>query len=153
MQVANDQSFPRIQQISFFLPNKVGTLQQVIQHLERDGVRICAVSILDSHDHAVVRMVVDRPAKAIEVLQREGRTATTSDLAAVAVSAADDHGIAHVLDALLRLEINVYYTYALMKQHHGAPVLALHCDDIECATQALRRAGFDLVDQRDLESN
>jgi hypothetical protein len=53
---------------------------------------------------------------------------------------------------LLRLEINVHYTYALISQHRGSPVLALHVDEIEAATHALRRAGLELIDQRDLEA-
>ena len=71
-EVANDQTGPRIKQLSVFLSNRLGALLKVTRALEGKKVRICAISILDSADHAVIRLVVDRPSSAMEVLVLDG---------------------------------------------------------------------------------
>ncbi|MEM7200070.1 MAG: hypothetical protein AAF628_07380 [Planctomycetota bacterium] len=149
-EVASDQSFPRLQQISFFLPNKVGSLQRVIDVLDQAKVSVCGLSILDAHDHAVVRIIVDNPEKAIDTLGQGGRALCTTQLIGVAVPAADDAGVGKLLGRLLRAELNVYYAYALIVRHQGRAIMALHADDLAAAAAVLRSGGIELVDQRDL---
>ncbi len=149
-EVAQDQAFPRIQQISFFLPNKVGSLQRVVHVLEEADVRICGMSILDAHDHAVVRMIVDRPQKAIDTLGSGGRAVCTSELLAVAVPDSRD-AVSALFGRLLRAELNVYYAYALLARHNDHAIVALHTDDIAGAAEVLRAGNFDLVEHRDLD--
>ncbi len=149
--VAHDQSFPLIEQISFFLPNKVGSLQRVVNSLNGAGVRVCGMAILDAHDHAVVRMVVDRPGKAVETLESQGRAVCTTRLLGISVDDTDSEFFEKLLDRLLCAELNVYYTYALFVRHAGSSVMVLHSDDVDSASHVVSSGGFDIVVQRDLE--
>ena len=153
LETAREQAFPWLQQISFFLPNRVGSLQRVVNVLGEAGVRICGLSILDAHDHAVVRMVVDKPDKAVETLGQGGRSVCTAKLLGVSVPGDDRDAVGNLLARLLRAELNVYYAYALLVRHAGEPVIALYADDTDTAAQVLRAGNFALVAQRDLVSD
>lgn len=151
LETARDQAYPTLTQISFFLPNRVGSLQRVIHVLEGAEIRVCALSILDAHDHAVVRLVVDKPDKAIETMGAGGRAVCTTPLLGVLLPEHMDEGLGRLLSTLLRAELNVLYMYAMVVRHKGSPVMAVHSDDMLTAAQVLRRHGFELVEQRDLE--
>lgn len=148
--VAQDQAFPKIQQLSFFLPNRVGSMQRVITVLEEAQIRICGISILDAHDHAVVRMIVDKPEKAMTTLGSGGRAICTTELLAVAMPDEND-AVTALFGRMLRAELNVYYAYALLRRHNGQAIIAVHTDDIGGAADVLRKGGFELVEQRDLD--
>ena len=149
-EVAQDQAFPWLQQISIFLPNRVGSLDRVIQCLDQGQVRVCGMSILDAHDHAVVRLVVDRPQKAIDVLREDGRTPVIARLLGLVVPN-EIGAISRMLGRLLAAELNMHYAYALMTPHPTGAAVAVHVDDPDVAATALRNGGFELISQRDLE--
>jgi len=151
-QVAEDQTGPRILQLSFFLPNRLGALLRTTRSLEADNVHVCAISILDAADHAVVRMVVDRPAVAQQALTAEGYNVFQTELLGVALPLKKGVGIKKVLSALLMAEVNVLYVYSLMVYADSHPVLALHVDDMRAAARVLRNQGLELVGQDELES-
>ncbi|HLU39728.1 MAG TPA: hypothetical protein VK081_10100 [Planctomycetota bacterium] len=152
LETARDQSFPKLTQISFFLPNRVGSLQRVVHVLEQAHIQICALSILDAHDHAVVRMVVDKPHKAIETMGTGGRQVCTSQLLGVALPGDEEHGVSRLLATMVRAELNVMYMYTMLVRWRDMPVLAVHVDNLDEAAAVVRRAGFELVEQDDLES-
>jgi hypothetical protein len=143
-------SEPRLRQISFFLPNRLGALFRATQHLEREHVRICGLSLLDATDHVVVRMIVNRPAAAKTQLEEAGYPVYETDLLGVALPSTEEFGIRRVLSGLLSAEINIAYAYALIVQVDGHPVLALKVDDTDVAARVLRSAKLDLVDQAEL---
>lgn len=153
LETAREQSFPKLTQISFFLPNRVGSLQRVVYVLEQAHVRICALSILDAHDHAVVRMVVDKPTQAIEAMGTGGRSVCTTQLLGVALPHGEDHGVSRLLAALVRAELNVMYVYTMLVRWRDLPVLAVHVDNLDAAAQVVKRAGFEIVEQEDLENS
>ena len=150
-ETARDRSSdPRLKQISFFLPNRLGALFRATQHLERESVRICGLSLLDATDHVVVRMIVDRPTVAKAQLAQAGYPVYETDLLGIALPAKEEFGIRKVLSGLLGAEINIAYAYALIVQVEGHPVLALKVDDMEVAARVVRSAKLDLVDQAEL---
>ncbi len=150
LETAREQSFPKLTQISFFLPNRVGSLQRVVYVLEQAQIKICALSILDAHDHAVVRMVVDQPNKAIETMGTGGRQVCTTQLLGVALPGDSEHGVSQLLATLVRAELNVMYIYTMLVRLRDMPVLAVHVDNLNEAMTVVRRAGFELVEQEDL---
>ncbi len=150
LETAREQSFPKLTQISFFLPNRVGSLQRVVYVLEQAQIKICALSILDAHDHAVVRMVVDQPNKAIETMGTGGRQVCTTQLLGVALPGDAEHGVSQLLATLVRAELNVMYIYTMLVRLRDMPVLAVHVDNLNEAMAVVRRAGFELVEQEDL---
>jgi hypothetical protein len=143
-------SEPRLRQLSFFLPNRLGALFRATQHLERESVRICGLSLLDATDHVVVRMIVNRPAVAKEQLEKAGYPVYEAELLGVALPATEEFGIRKVLSGLLGAEINIAYAYALIVQVDGHPVLALKVDDMGMATRVVQSARLALVDQAEL---
>ena len=150
-EIARDRAGdPRLRQLSFFLPNRLGALFRATQHLEREHVRICGISLLDATDHVVVRMIVNRPAVAKEQLEKAGYPVYEAELLGVALPAKEEFGIRKVLSGLLGAEINIAYAYALIVQVDGHPVLALKVDDMGMATRVVESAKLDLVDQSEL---
>ena len=150
VEIAHDQTFPWVEQISVFLPNKVGSLERIVTLLDREQIRVCGFSILDSHDHAVVRLVVDRPPQALIALKGQGRTPVTANLLAVALPVGSAV-IVDILHRLLRAELNVHYAYSLLVRHGEKAIVVLHADNLEEAAATLRRGGFELISQKDLE--
>ena len=141
---------PRIKQLSCFLENRVGALQRLVSMLDEKGVHVCAISILDAADHAVVRLVVDRPGVAMEVMNRAGYSVFETELLGVTFPPGQDVGIRKVLGSLLRAELNVKYIYSLIVQHIDRPILAVNVEDLEEAGRVLERAGFPLVHQDEI---
>ena len=147
LETRSDTTGPRVQQISFFLQNRIGALLGVARKLEELHINICAVSILDSADHAVIRMVVDRPSLAKQALVEKGLSVFESELVAVELPTQQGTGLPRILSALLMAEVNVHYIYSLLVQCNGHQVVAFHVDDTDVATQVLRRQGLALVGQ------
>ena len=142
---------PRIKQLSCFLVNRVGALQRLVTTLEQSGVHLCAVSILDAADHAVVRIVVDRPGVALEAMAMAGYSVFETPLLGVAIPNTGDFGIRKVLASLLRAELNVRYIYSLLFHSEERQVLAVNVEDLEEAAKVLERAGFELIHQDDID--
>ena len=149
-EIARDQSDARLRQISFCLPNRLGALFRATQNLEREHIRVRGLNILDSADHAVIRMVVDRTHDAIKALTAAGYPVFETEILGVALPAAEEGGIRKVLSALLGAEVNILYSYALTVQVTGQPVLALKVDDAGMAARVVRGAGLSLVDHDEL---
>ena len=139
---------PFIRQFSVFLPNRVGRLGELLEGLAEAEVELAGLSVVESTDWAVVRMIFTEPGKAREVLRRQGASFTESEALAVVLSEAKT--LNQVLKALVSAELNVGYAYALLIQREDSPVLALHVDDHVLAVQLLTKRGFTLVDHEDL---
>jgi hypothetical protein len=148
---AKDRVDPRIQQISFFLPNRLGALRRAFAALESKSLRIGGISTLDATDHAVVRVVVDKPETALQILTAEGYGACSTDVLGCALPPGPDYGVLRVLSVLVAGEVNVEYAYSLiLRTPDGHPVLALQVDDLEMAGRVLGSHKFTLVGQNQL---
>ena len=145
-----DQETPCIKQLSIFLPNRVGALLLLVRQLEKQKIHICAVSILDSADHAVVRLIVDQPTFAADLLSVEGYKLFDAELLAVRLPTGKGVGIRKMLSALLMAEINVDYVYPILTGVDGDSVLAVHVADVDSAARSLKEQGFELLNQDDL---
>lgn len=140
-----------VKQLSFFVPNKLGALQRILAKLDGEPVKICAISILDAADHAVVRLVVNRPAVAMTALTDQGVAVFESELLGIALRPdRPEIGIRRVLAALLAAEVKVEYVYALIVRVANRPILALHVEDPELAGKVLGDLGLDIVSQDEL---
>src|SRR5436190_11335744 len=106
----------RIQQLSVLAANRTVALGSIIGSLAEEHIRIVAISILAAGDHAVIRLVVNRPAPAILALERLGYPVLRSDLLGVALPLGDEPeiGIRKVIAALVAAEVRVEYVYALI---------------------------------------
>jgi len=147
---ARSRSERRIRQIYFFLPNRLGTLRQVVSKLEKRSIRLAAVSVQDAADYAVVRIVANDPKGAAEFLASEGIGHTVTEILAVALPKDHSVGVGGILGHLYAAEVNVEYVYSMHEHVSGCAVLALHVDSPDMAARVLGERGFDLIGQDDL---
>jgi hypothetical protein len=140
---------PRVRQFTIFLENKVGRLQMLVRSLEQGVGKIVALSIEESGDAALVRLICAEPDFGRELLQTAQFAFCESELLAVELSKTSRQPLLSVCSALLAAEINIHYAYPLLSRPHG-PTIALYVDDITLAAQLLIKKGFNLVSQSDL---
>lgn len=147
--IAREQPGPGIHQFSVFLENKCGRLLDLTRLFTKTNIHILGISVVDTTDSAVVRMVVDDPDKAQEVFRKNRIYYSDSEVIVVELPKGPD-GLASLLGALLQAEINIYYTYSLIVRSNDRPTLALHAEDHELAVDILKRKGFTTLIQTDL---
>jgi hypothetical protein len=148
---AKDHLDARLQQVALFLANRLGSLRRAIDVLERAGVRIAGVNVLEAADHAVVRVIVDRPQLALDSLVEAGYGASLTEVLGVALPPGPRFGIQRVLSVLLSAEVSLMYVYGLILSDQGQPILALRADDLDLAARVLENGGFRVLGQDDLE--
>jgi hypothetical protein len=136
-------------QFSVYVENKVGALLELTSTLSNANVHICGISILDTSDTAVIRIIVDDPQRARQILRASNEMFTERSILAVELPQGPEK-LDKVLRALLAAEINIYFIYSLMVRPNGHAVLALHVEDDEYAADVLKRAGFKVLMQEDI---
>jgi hypothetical protein len=140
---------PLVKQFSIFLPNKVGAMMDVVKLLQAHNAHVIAMSISESTDSAIARIMVSDP-ELVEQLFREHNvpfgvcSMVVVELREVATQ------LAKLLAALLMAEVNVHFTYPLLTHPRGFAALALHVDDTDCASSVLLGEGFQLLSQADI---
>jgi hypothetical protein len=139
----------KVRQFSVFMENKAGRLLEIVRLFGEHRVHVVALTILDTADAAVVRMVVDDPDRARAIFQEHSLAFTECNLVVVELpsSASDLRG---VLSALLQAEVNVHFSYSFLTRPRGKAALALHVDDEEVATSVLVQNQFKLLTQKDI---
>lgn len=99
-----------VKQLSVFLANKPGTLGAVCEELSKEGINIYALTISDTIDHAVVRMVVSDPRKALHLFEAHGTLAVENNVLMIENSNAPG-SLAKIADRLAEAKINIEYAY------------------------------------------
>ena len=140
---------PLVKQFSVFLENKVGALLDLTRTLGEANVHICGLSVVDTADSGMVRMVVDDPDQCREALHKARVPVNESSLVVVELPRGPEK-LDIVLQHLVAAEVNVQYTYSLMVRPRDKALLALHCEDSEYARDVLTKAGFAVISQKDI---
>jgi hypothetical protein len=109
-----------VQQFSVFVENRVGRLHELTALLKSNDVHVMAITILDSTDSTIVRLVVDDPSKARELMVNNDFPYTECTVLAVEIN--DESELKGVLSALLEAEINIHYIYSFIKRPEGRGV-------------------------------
>ena len=131
-------------QISLFLENKPGRLASVCHALTDGGVNIASLSLADTSDFGIVRLLVDKPEAARDLLKAAGFGVNVRDV--VAIAAGDEPGtLAKVLDVIDTTGANIEYMYAFSVRSGDKAVLVFRFDKTEEAEKALEAAGFGLL--------
>lgn len=134
----------KVEQISIFLENKSGRLADVAGVLADAGVNIRALSLADTTDFGILRLIVDDTAKAKEVLKEHGFTVGRTEV--IAVEVADrPGGLAHILNTMRDSSINVEYMYAFVQRSGGNAIIIFRFDELEKAIEALQKAGVRIL--------
>jgi hypothetical protein len=133
-----------IQQLSVFLENKPGRLANVAQVLRDNSINIRALTIADTSDFGILRMIVNHPQKAFEVLKTSGFTVKANSVVAVEID--DREGIFYdIMNLCDKNSLNVEYTYSFVEQHSNKAILFLRFDDCDKAIRTLSENGYKLL--------
>jgi hypothetical protein len=140
---------PAVKHFSVFLDNKVGALLEVVKLINEANVVVLALTIQDSSESSIVRLVVSDP-ETVELLFEEHDIPHSVCVVVVAELQDGALDLAKVLAALLKAEVNVLFSYPMLIRPRGKALLAMHVDDVECADAVLRGDGFRVLKQHDL---
>ncbi|MGA7393106.1 MAG: hypothetical protein WBV90_17320 [Terrimicrobiaceae bacterium] len=140
---------PQVRQFSVFLQNKVGALLEVVKLLNEHNVATLALSIQDSSESSITRMIVSDPERVSRLFHEHDIAFGECEVIVVELKegAAD---LSKVLSTLLMAEVNIIFSYPLLIRPHGRAVLVMHLDDSDCSTAVLQTSGFRLLSQADL---
>ena len=134
----------KAEQLSVFLENRAGRLAEVIHTLAEAGINIRALSLADTSDFGILRMIVCDHEKAKEVLKEKGFTLGRTSVVAVEVPD-EPGGLDSVLQLVSSNGINVEYMYAFIQREHGRAVMIFRFDKVDEAVELLVRHKFAII--------
>jgi hypothetical protein len=143
------RDWPCLRQFIVFLENRVGSLHDLLRRVERDDLKIVSLSVLDSADSAVVRIIVNNYERAHELLTFAGVTMFETDVIGVLLPDTDQPHTS-VLGSLMSAELNVQYVYPLMYRKKGRGAVAIYASEKEEALRVLKERQYELVTEDDL---
>jgi len=133
-----------VKQISIFLENRVGRLQEVTGVLADADINIRALSLADTSDFGILRLIVDRPDEAQKALQDGGFTVKENEVIAAEVEDRPG-GLAKVLGAFSRAAISLEYMYAFVERKADNAVMIFRVENNARAIKSLQDAGVSLL--------
>ena len=136
----------QIRQLSIFLENRPGQLSQICRDLAGAGINITTLSLADTSDFGIVRMIVDDNARAQNVLADRGHVVNVCNVVAVCVPDRPG-GMAEVMSVLDGAKVDIEYSYAFAFHRGGKAVLVFRFNDNDKAVAALKAAGVDTLDE------
>lgn len=139
------------EQISIFIENKEGRLAEVTAILRDAGVNIRALSLADTTDFGVLRLIVNDNDKATAALRDQGFTVGKTRVLAVEVND-EPGGLNQVLDPLSEQDVNVEYMYAFANPQCKNAIMIFRFDDIEKAKVILAEQGIKVIDKEEISN-
>ncbi|HAP06613.1 MAG TPA: acetolactate synthase [Planctomycetaceae bacterium] len=143
------RDWPFLRQFVIFLENRVGSLHDLLRRVERDDLRIVALSIVDSSDCAVARVIVDHYERAQELLRFSGMHFFETDVIGLLLPRVEQPHTA-VLGSMMSAELNVQYVYPMLYRRGGRGSIALYATETEEVLRVVRERGLELVTEDDL---
>ena len=147
--ISSKRDGPLVNQFSVFLPNKVGAMHDVLKMLNAHDYHVIAMSVSESTDSAIARLVVSDPS-GVEELFRQNNVAFGMCEVVVVEMREVATELPKLFASLFMAEVNVHFTYPLLIRPLGQAALALHVDDNDCAISVLGGAGFHMLSQSDI---
>jgi len=136
-----------IPQLSVFLENKSGRLTEVLEVLGKEEIKITALSVADTSEFGILRLILPEPEKARKLLRENHFTVNLSEVISV-IAPNEARYYAKVLKVLSDLEISVEYTYAFSKGSKS--IIILRCSNNDQAIKALKDHELDLLNASEL---
>ncbi len=138
-----------VDQISVFVENKPGRLVEVIETLGENGVDLRAMSIADTSDFGILRLIVDKPDLALKVLGRAEYVTSVNKV--IAVHIADTPGsLAKVLRVLSDADVSIEYIYAFITHAAGSAYVIIRVEDNARAIEVMKENGIKLATDGEL---
>jgi len=126
-----------IQQVSVFLENKVGRLQNILQILYDNDINLRSISVAETTDYGVFRLILDKPQLAIEKLKEDGLMVKQTEVLALEID--DEVGsMLGVIKELAQANISIEYTYSCLPVHEDKVIIIIRVDNLEKAIEVLQ---------------
>ncbi|PLY04561.1 MAG: amino acid-binding protein [Desulfuromonas sp.] len=139
----------KVEQISIFIENKTGRLADVSGVLGDAGINIRALSLADTSDFGILRLIVDNTNAALSVLKEKGFTVSKTDVIAVEVPDRPK-GLHDILSILDQSEVNVEYMYAFVERSGDNAVIIFRFDDVDAAIKVLQANKVRVIEGRSI---
>ncbi len=139
----------RVKQISVFLENKSGRLYDVCSCLARHRINIRALSVAETADYGVLRLIVNKPVEAKQILSSEGFTVKETEVIAVEVPD-EPGGLARVLKPLHDADVNLEYIYCFVEKSGQSAIVVFRIDDLAKGIEVIQQSGFVVMKGEDV---
>ncbi len=138
-----------VRQLSVFLENKPGRLCAATDALAKEGINISALTLADTTEFGILRLLVDSPDKAAEILRGIGVVVRITKVIAIAMNDAPG-GAGDILHILSGAGLNIEYMYVCVGRVSGKPIMVVRTNDIVATSKVLEDAGYSDVDPADI---
>lgn len=145
------RDWPSVRQFNVFVANRLGGLADVIRRFETTDIRIVSLTVVDSADCAIIRLVLSDSERAREIFEQAKLAVTESDLLVVELPGGNQP-LLKICKALLSAEISIHYAYPLLIGPRGSAALAIYVEDHDTAMNHLTNLGFVLFTEKDLDT-
>ncbi|HOW81726.1 MAG TPA: amino acid-binding protein [Spirochaetota bacterium] len=138
-----------VTQLSVFIENKPGHLQNVLKILGEKNINIVTLTIAETSDFGILRMIVNDPEGGVRALRESHVTCSTNDVLAVEID--DKPGSLYkAIDTFARRKLNIEYMYAFTEKRGDKAVMIFRFDDIDAAKKAMTEEGYSIVSKIDI---
>ena len=137
-----------VTQFSVFTANRMGRLHDLIALLSSNSVHVLGLTVLDTTETSIIRLVVDDPQSARRLLQEKGFPFTECQLLVVEIDGATQ--LPSLMAAFLEAEVNVNYMYCFIPHPQGKSILGISMEDNEIGEKVLSQHGFRVLRQSDV---
>jgi len=139
----------KVKQISVFLENRKGRMLDTLKVLEKAKINIRALSLADSSDYGILRLIVSDADNAKKALEKNKFTVKESEIIAVSVEDKPG-GLSHILELLDTAGVNVEYLYAFVEKKDNKAVVVLKTEDLDTGINILKHAKVNILTAKEV---
>ena len=139
-----------VKQVSIFVENKEGKIADVLKILAKENINISALSLADTTNFGILRLIVDDPKKAKNILQMEDMIVKINEILAVGIND-QPGGLAKVLDILAKGKVAIEYMYAFTGHNKDNATVVFKTNDLEKAYDCLKINNIPLISAEDIK--
>jgi len=138
-----------VEQLSVFVENKPGKLVEALEALADAEVDLRALSLADTSDFGILRVIVDKPEKALDVLSNAGFLVKSNNVLAVVIGDKPG-GLASVVRILSEADVDIEYTYAFVAHSRDNAYVIIRVDNNDAAISILTKSGITLLTAKEM---
>ncbi len=139
----------KLRQISIFVENRTGRVAEVSKRLGEGGVNIRAVSLADTHDFGIIRLIVNDVDLALKILRENNFTAMDTEVVAVEIPD-EPGGLAKILEFLGENNVNIEYLYGFVEKPGEQAILIFRFEELDHALNVLQEHGVRILNGEQL---
>lgn len=141
-----------IKQISVFLENKKGRLSEVTKTIADNGIDIKALTLADTKDFGVLRLIVTEPDKCVKILKESNFVAQETEVIAIEIEDAPG-GLSKILELLNSNDVNIEYIYATIEKVKNKAIVIFRIEEKDKAREVLSKNGINIYQMQDIINN